>query len=148
MVDFAFQKDEQEMALDPIEQVHARRQQREDKCPVTYSETRNFSGAALAIPDDDVAQPTRQVPGSFTAQVAALNVEECAAKCWPAPQSALVLRLCDELPAMREQVRNACTSAVKAAKERIPGSNYRVEVGEMVSSGSRLYVLAVVTRIA
>jgi len=83
---------------------------------------------------------------SFNARVAEMVVGECAAKIRTVDNTCSVERLPAELPAIREQARNATTPAVTRAKQLNPGATYSIEVGDWLSPRGRLFVIAVVTR--
>ncbi len=86
-------------------------------------------------------------PGSFNAQVQELNPGESVSKVRMVDVTMTVDRLPDEMPALRQQVRNSVAPAVARAKE-IVGGDYTVEVGDVVMPSGKLYVVAVVTRTA
>jgi hypothetical protein len=90
-----------------------------------------------------VSQPRMS---SFNARVAELVIGECAAKIRTVDNTCSVERLPAELPAIREQARNATTPAVTRAKQLNPGATYSIEVGDWLSPRGRLFVIAVVTR--
>lgn len=83
--------------------------------------------------------------GSFNAQVIELNPGESVSKVRALDPTTSVSRLVDELPSVRQQVRNACSPAVARAKE-MTGNTYSVEVGDCVMPNGTFFVVAVVTR--
>lgn len=84
---------------------------------------------------------------SFDSQVAALQIGESVSKVRAVDPTTTVERLPDELPEIRNQVRNACAPAVRRAKEINDRAIYTVEVGDAVMPSGRLYVVAIVTRL-
>ncbi len=86
-------------------------------------------------------------PNSFNAQVADLQTGESVSKIRAIDPTTPVQRLPEELPSVRQQVRNACAPAVTRAKEQT-GADYTVEVGDVVMPAGNFYVVAVVTRVS
>lgn len=83
--------------------------------------------------------------GSFNTQVIELNPGESVSKVRAVDPTIPISRLPDEMPAIRQQVRNACAPAVTRAKEAT-GGIYTVEVGDCLMFSGGFYVVAVVTR--
>lgn len=84
--------------------------------------------------------------GSLHAQIAELNPGEVMSKARAFDPTTPISRIPDELPAMRQQVRNAVMPSVQRAKETT-GGTYTVEVGDLIMPNGSCYVVAVVTRI-
>jgi hypothetical protein len=84
--------------------------------------------------------------GSFNAQIQELNPGECVSKVRPVDPTLTIARIPDELPSLRQQVRNAVTPAVTRAREAT-GNTYSIEVGDLQMPNGSLYVVAVVTRV-
>lgn len=82
---------------------------------------------------------------SFYAQVFDLTPGESCSRVRPVDPTTSVERLPEELPEIKQQLRNAVTPAVTNAREKT-GGTYSIEVGEVVMPKGRMYVLAVVTR--
>ncbi len=82
---------------------------------------------------------------SFAAVVLDLAPGESASRVRKVDGTMSVERLTDELPELRQQMRNAIAPAVKRASEQT-GRTYSVEVGEMIAPKGTLYLVAVVTR--
>lgn len=84
--------------------------------------------------------------GSLHAQIAELNPGEVMSKARAFDPTTPISRIPDELPAMRQQVRNAVMPSVQRAKETT-GGTYTVEVGDLIMPNGSCYVVAVVTRV-
>lgn len=69
---------------------------------------------------------------------------ECVAQVRAVDQTMTVARLPEEMPALRQQLRNAVTPAVTRAKEAT-GNTYTIEVGDVQMPSGMLYAVAVVT---
>jgi hypothetical protein len=110
--------------------------------PATQALIDHLESPALKETMDQPARPNL----SFDSQVAALQIGESVSKVRAVDPTTTVERLPDELPEIRNQVRNACAPAVARAKQ---GSSaiYTVEVGDTVMPSGRLYVVAIVTRL-
>lgn len=92
--------------------------------------------------------PANTDPTSFASRVAALNPGESASQVREADPTMPVARMPEEMPALRDQLRNACAPAVKRAKERIKGSDYTTQVGYAIMPSGAFFVVAVVSRVA
>ena len=90
-----------------------------------------------------VNRSIRQVP--FSAQVLALAPGESACRTKAIDQTMTVARFPEEMPALRQQLRNAVTPAVARAREAT-GNTYTIEVGDVQMPSGMLYAVAVVTR--
>ena len=101
--------------------------------------------AAMSTPDPDVGVPSRQKAGSLTAQVAALDIGECASKASPVDTRLTLADYVLNGAEMREAIRNSVKSSVRLASSRT-GGKYDTEVSDMITTGGRLYIVAVVTR--
>lgn len=82
---------------------------------------------------------------SFQAQVNALTIGESVAKVRPVNPKLQVSKIPEEMPALRQQLRNAVTPAVTRAKAATGGS-FSIEVGDFISPSGKFYAVAVVTR--
>lgn len=91
------------------------------------------------------ATPVSQARSSFNAQVAALAPGESCAKVRPLDPEMIVSNMAHEMPALRQQVRNATMSAVSRAREST-GNQYGIQVGEAVMPNGSIYIVAIVTR--
>lgn len=84
-------------------------------------------------------------PPSFAHQVLTLGPGESACRTKPIDQTLTIARIPEEMPALRQQLRNAVTPAVARAKEAT-GNVYSIEVGDVQMPSGMLYAVAVVTR--
>ena len=82
---------------------------------------------------------------SFQAQVNALPIGESVARVRPVNPKLQVSKIPEEMPALRQQLRNAVTPAVTRAKAATGGS-FSIEVGDFISPSGKFYAVAVVTR--
>lgn len=103
--------------------------------------------AAMSTPESGVATPTRQVAGSLTSQLLALEVGECASKVTVVDPALTLAEYMEQGSALREQLRNAVTSSVAYARKRSEYA-FTIEVGSMITTGNALYLVAIVTRIS
>jgi hypothetical protein len=94
---------------------------------------------------DDIMSTTQRKSGSFASQVLDLAPGECASKARICDPTIEVSRLKDELPELRQQLRNSVAPAVRNAAEKT-GASYGVEVGETITPSGNLYLVAIVTR--
>ena len=108
---------------------------------------RSHLSAAMSTPEADVEVPSRHKAGSLTSQVAALEVGDCASKVIAVPLTATVSDYMRDGSDMRKQLRNSVNSCVRLAAQR-SGGEHEIEVSSMVSTGGRLYIVAVITRVA
>lgn len=81
---------------------------------------------------------------SFQAQVLDLEPGDSCSRVRAVDSTMPVSRLPEELPILRQQLRNGIAPAVKRAGEST-GRGYAVEVGETVMPGGTLYIVAVIT---
>lgn len=102
---------------------------------------------ALAAPDDDVSPSTRRKEHSLTSQIAALEVDGCASHAKPVPADTTLDDYQFNGQAMREAVRNNVAASMRAAKART-GGTYEIEVGDLFTTGRKLYIVAIITRTA
>jgi hypothetical protein len=84
-------------------------------------------------------------PASFATQVLTLAPGESVCRIKPIDQTLTIARIPEELPAMRQQLRNAVTPAVTRAKE-VTGATYAIEVGDVQMPSGMFYAVAVITR--
>lgn len=101
---------------------------------------------ALAVPEDDIDQPTRRRPHSFNAQVADLRVGETASKAQPLAGHLSLDEIRASLPVLRTSLRNNVTKVVQRAREATCGE-YRLEVTDVTTHDRNWFLLALVTRI-
>lgn len=103
--------------------------------------------AALLAPEAGVAEPKRAKQSSFQAQVLDLEVNETASRAIALDDIEKLAYLLTALPAEREKLRNNVAPAVRRAKEKVDGADYKVEISDVLT-GSNLFVVAFVTRVA
>ena len=84
-------------------------------------------------------------PASFATQVLTLAPGESVCRTKAIDQTLTIARIPEELPAMRQQLRNAVTPAVTRAKEAT-GATYTIEVGDVQMPSGMYYAVAVITR--
>lgn len=99
-------------------------------------------------PESDIAAPPRARVFSFSAAVADLEVGDMpAARVVKIDEDQSVADALAGLDTMSVKLRNSLASAVSAAKRRIPGSDFSIEITDIkIKSG--LYLLALVHRTA
>jgi hypothetical protein len=92
-------------------------------------------------------EPVNRAPraASFATQVLHLAPGESACRARPVDPGMTLVRLPEELPVMRQQLRNAVTPAVTRAS-KATGNTYTIEVGDLQMPAGNVYVVAVVTR--
>ena len=88
---------------------------------------------------------THEDAPSFQAQVNALSIGESVSRVRPVNPKLKVSEIPEEMPGLRQQLRNAVTPAVTRAKATVGGS-YSIEVGDFISPSGKFYAVAVVTR--
>ena len=118
--------------------------------PLTHTETYAAIQSFLSDPINShhIAQlimannPRKTV--SFQAQVLDLAPGESCSRVRSVDSTMPVSRLPEELPILRQQLRNSIAPAVKRATETT-GHAYTVEVGETVMPGGTLYIVAVIS---
>lgn len=104
--------------------------------------------AAMLAPEAGVAEPKRAKSSSFAAQVLDLEVCETASRAMTMDhEHRSVAFVLAALPAEREKLRNNVSPAVRRAKEKIDGADYKVEIADVLT-GSTLFLVALVTRVA
>ena len=82
---------------------------------------------------------------SFQAQVNALAIGESVSKVRAVNPKLPIGKIPEEMPALRQQLRNAVTPAVTRAKAATGGA-FSIEVGDFISPSGKFYAVAVVTR--
>ena len=87
-------------------------------------------------------------PGSFTSLVAELNPGESVSKVRAVDPTMTIARMPDEMPSLRDQLRNICQPSIKRAKAVVKNATYTCEVGDMVMPSGSPFVVAVVTRLS
>jgi hypothetical protein len=91
-------------------------------------------------------KPAQEITSpSFQAQVNALAIGESISRVRAVDPKMRISQIAEELPALRQQLRNAVTPAVTRAKGAVGGS-YSIEVADMPTPSGNYYVVAVVTR--
>lgn len=96
----------------------------------------------------NVAPPSRARSSSFASMVASLEVGDApAVRAQQIPSTLTVIDAISKISEECERLRNNVTPSVAAAKRKIPGSDFSVEVGHYVNK-TGMYVLALITRIA
>lgn len=103
--------------------------------------------AAMLAPEAGVAEPKRAKSSSFAAQVLDLDIGETASRAVVPIAAGCFTDLLKDLPAEREKLRNNVGPAVRRAKEKVEGSDYKVEIADVLT-GSTLFLVALVTRVA
>lgn len=93
----------------------------------------------------DIMANTQTKSSSFYAQVLDLAPGDSCSRVRAVDPTTSVERLPDELPEIKQSLRNAVTPAVTNAREKT-GGTYTIEVGEIVMPKGKMYVVAVVTR--
>jgi len=88
----------------------------------------------------------RQKSSSFASVVADLEVNESACKAHMVVDMTLA-QLSSNLSEMKKMVGNNARPSVNMAQKRT-GNEYRIETGETLTTGGRIYLLVIVTRIA
>ena len=115
---------------------------------MTKTATINKALAAAMGTEPDVAPPSSKArSGSLTSAIADLRLgeEHPASRVYRVEPGTMIADLREVLVAEKERMRNNVTSCVAAAKKRVPGAEYSIEVGEAYM-GSGVYVLALITR--
>lgn len=84
---------------------------------------------------------------SFPDQLRGLNPGESFSRVRAIDPTTPVSRLPDELPNLRQQVRNNCMPAIARAT-KTTGYTYTCEVGDVIMPAGNFYVVAVITRVA
>lgn len=84
---------------------------------------------------------------SFNSIVCTLGVGECASKVRQIDSKTRIKELPEFIAEIRQQQRNAITTAVSAAKAKA-GGTYSIEVGDCIMPNGTMYVVGVVTRTA
>lgn len=87
----------------------------------------------------------RQQPGSFMAQITALEVGECASKSQALDMNRKLTTLEADMSAARRAISNTVTKAIQRAGEATGGS-YAYEVADVITPTRRFYVVAIITR--
>jgi len=103
---------------------------------------------AMLGSEQGVTPPARNRSSSFASLVADLNVGDSpASRVIELAHTTSIGDAVEQLPALREKLRNSVTSAVSAARRRVPGSDFSIEVGNLMMN-SGMYVVALVRRTA
>lgn len=101
---------------------------------------------AMLTADDDVSPASRINPASNTSQIAALALGECFSKSVLVDVYQRVGEFTDSARSGRDALRNALNSAVVQARKRT-GNNYIMEISTLVTASSKLYNVAIVSRV-
>ena len=89
----------------------------------------------------------RQKSSSFASVVADLDIDESACKAHMLDKDMTLAKLSSSMSEMKTMVGNNARPSVAIAKKRT-GNEYRIETGETLTTGGRIYLLVIVTRIA
>lgn len=103
--------------------------------------------AALATPEDDVEKSSRRSAGSFTAQIAALEVGETASQAKMIDGTLTIDEVKQALPVLRQEMRNNTTRTVARVKAAT-GGEYLQEVTDAQTHNRNWFLIVLVTRIA
>lgn len=104
--------------------------------------------ALMKSPEDDVEVPQRRTPGSFLSQLTDLRLGECAARAQRIEGHCTLADFQAQSAAWREALRNTVSTAVRHARNRVPGADYAIEVTDVLTASRNLFITAIVTRIA
>lgn len=97
--------------------------------------------------DDFMNNMTRTTrPNSFVDQIAGLKPGESISRVRGVDPTMTVERMPDEMPALREQVRNLCQPALARARQVVKDAEYTCEVGTMVMPAGSIFIVGVITR--
>lgn len=107
----------------------------------------NLLEGAMANTESDITTPTRAQPTSAITQIANLEVFDSYAKAEWCDLRMTIGDFAAEAQKTREAQRSTVTSSVQRAKTQT-GHDYRIETGNFVSAGNRIYIVTVVTRTA
>lgn len=91
-------------------------------------------------------KPVRSKSSSFASTVADLDIDESACKAHMLAADMTLATLSKNMSEMKTMVGNNARSSVAVAKKRT-GNEYRVETAETLTTGGRVYLLVIVTRI-
>lgn len=118
----------------------------EDTMNTDHTELR--LSAAIMAPEDCAipSQPPHRT-GSLTATIASLAVGKTASHVVPVHPDYSLSQLQGMMATLRDDLRNNVTSCVRNAK-RTTGGEYSIEVDDHFTSKGRLFILALVTRVA
>lgn len=97
--------------------------------------------------EDDVQPETRRKAHSLISQIEALDIGDCASKALQVSPDITFDEYATEGPAMREALRNSVAASMRAAKGRT-GGTYEIETSDMMTTGRKLYIVAIITRTA
>lgn len=104
--------------------------------------------AAIQAPEDcAIPRPAPHRSGSFSAVVAALAVGKTASHVVPVHPDHSLSQLPGMMATLRDDLRNNIASCVRNAK-RTTGGEYTIEVDDHFTGKGRLFILALVTRVA
>lgn len=114
---------------------------------MTKTATINKALAAAMGTEPDVAPPASKArSGSLTSAIADLQLgSDPVAKVYMVEPDVKAQDLRAVLSTEKERMRNNVTSCVVAARKRVPGADYSIEVGEILM-GSGVYVVALISR--
>lgn len=103
---------------------------------------------AMSTIDSGIEPPSRRRSSSFAAAVADLDVGESASRAVQIDGDQTLTQISGQLTAMKSDLRNNTAPAVRRARERIAGSDYTIEIGEMLTFTGKLFLVAIVTRVS
>lgn len=89
----------------------------------------------------------RQKMSSFAAVVSDLAIGESASRTHMLNDSMTLAQMRQDMSEMKAMISNNVRPSVAVAKKRT-GGEYRVETGETITTGGRVYLLVIVTRIS
>ncbi len=84
---------------------------------------------------------------SFAAAVADLEIDESTTRTHNLNPNMTLAELSRDIREMKAQISNNARASINIARERT-GNEYRVEAGESITTGGRVYLHVIVTRIA
>lgn len=95
----------------------------------------------------NLAPSPKAKSGSFSAMVADLEVGQSATRTHQLNEGMTLLELASEMREMKAMISNNARPSIAMAKERT-GNDYRVETAESITTGGRVYLHVIATRIA
>ena len=84
---------------------------------------------------------------SFAAAVADLEIDESTTRTHNLNPNMTLAELSRDIREMKAQISNNARASINIARERT-GNEYRVEAGESITTGGRVYLHVIVTRVA
>lgn len=102
--------------------------------------------SALSVPDTGIDPPSKRNPNSLTSLIASLRVGECASRVEALDSNMSVRDMALTVGEIKSTLRNNVAPSVRNARQRVAGSEFTVEVAELVTPAGSLYVVAIITR--